>query len=262
MDGKIIIDQETLTLNETGLEEKREELAKAKVIEESAFNSRSYSYRRKKEPSKQWTKDETLKFYKCLMNLGTDFSMIQQYFPCRTRAQIKRKYKTEEKKNPQLINGALTNTTHYDSVLLENMFQEDEPEVIEVIKNQADSEVSAQLPTRKRRHKNVVRSECGRMSVCAYMIEEEIVLKKKRKTSKKITTASSVKNEIITLQAVKNKKRKRAPSITEINEKKETLSPELCEGKKEPPPKVRSLQDFHYEYEENITKYEEDSNSE
>jgi len=70
-------------------------LAKSKVIEESAYHSRSYSYKRKKETSKQWSKDETLKFYKCLMNFGTDFSMIQQYCPNRTRAQIKRKYKTE-----------------------------------------------------------------------------------------------------------------------------------------------------------------------
>lgn len=238
-------------------------MAKAKVIEESAFNSRSYSYRRKKEPSKQWTKDETLKFYKCLMNLGTDFSMIQQYFPGRTRAQIKRKYKTEEKKNPQLINGALTNTTHYDSVLLENMFQEDEPEVIEVTKDKANSEDSTQPLTRKRRHKNVTRSECNsRMSVCAYMMEEEIVLKNKRKIPSKIRTASSVKKEMIALQAVKEKKRKRAPLKTEINAKIEALSPMVCEKKEEPMPKVRRLQDFHNEYEENITKYEGDSNSE
>jgi len=257
IDGKIIIDQETLTLNETGLEEKREELAKAKVIEESAFHSRSYSYKRKKEPSKQWTKDETLKFYKCLMNLGTDFSMIEQYFPGRTRAQIKRKYKTEEKKNPQLINGALTNTTHYDSVLIENMFQEDEPEVIEESKIiNADSNVSIQqLTTHKRLHKDTTRSECGRMSVCAYMMKEEIVQKKKRKPPCNILTANEIKEGILALQSIKDKK------TTEIKTKTETT---LTNVKKQNDsiPKVRRLQDFHEEFEENINKYEEDSNSE
>lgn len=227
-------------------------MAKAKVIEESAFNSRSYSYRRKKEPSKQWTKDETLKFYKCLMNLGTDFSMVQQYFPGRTRAQIKRKYKTEEKKNPQLIIGALTNTTHYNSVLIENMFQEDKPKVEET-KVVAESEPAG---TRKQR-KKVVRSDCSRMSVCAYMMEEEIVLKNKRKLPVNMPTASDLKQEVLALQSIKERKKIYTLSSTDIqhDSKKESL-----DGKKEP--KVRRLQDFHEEYEENITKYEDNSNSE
>lgn len=255
-DGKIIIDQETLTLNETGLEEKREELAKAKVIEESAFNSRSYSYKRKREPSKQWTKDETLKFYKCLMNLGTDFSMIQQYFPGRTRAQIKRKYKTEEKKNPQLINGALTNTTHYDSVLIENMFQEDKLKVEEA-KVVAESEsTSAQTATRKQR-KKVVRSDCSRISVCAYMMEEEIVLKNKRKLPINMSTAINLKQEVLALQSIKEKKKNYTLSSTDIQHDSDEESPD-----KKIEPKVRRLQDFHEEYEETITKYEDNSNSE
>lgn len=253
-DGKIIIDQETLTLNETGLEEKREELAKSKVIEESAFHSRSYSYKRKKEHSKQWTKDETLKFYKCLMNFGTDFSMIGQYFPCRTRAQIKRKYKTEEKKNPELINGALSNTTHYDSTCIENMLQDDKPQVIENAKVSSRPSVS-----RKRRHKDITRSDCSRMSVCAYMMEEEITLRNKRKLPSKVSTASNLKEEVLALQSIKGKKKKSTRSKTEINIENES---KVIEKKEKPVLKVRRLQDFHDEYEENITKYEKDSNSE
>jgi transcription factor TFIIIB component B'' len=216
IDGKIIIDQETLTLNETGLEEKREELAKSKVIEESAFHLRSYSYKRKQEPSKQWTKSETLKFYKCLMNLGTDFSMIQQYFPCRTRAQIKRKYKTEEKKNPQLINGALTNSIHYDGLLIENMFQEDEPEPIEEIKVHEHVETNSKPIHRKRRHKNVTRTECKRISVCAYMMEEERELRNKNKLSGKNSSASEIKEDILALQSIKNKKQNIKELVTDL----------------------------------------------
>jgi len=247
-DGKIIIDQETLTLNETGLEEKREELAKAKVIEESAFHSRSYSYKRKKEPSKQWTKYETLRFYKCLMNLGTDFSMIGQYFPCRTRAQIKRKYKTEEKKNPHLINGALTNATHYNGVLIENMFQEDEDEPKEEIIETNDlvkSEVG------RRRHKDIVRSDCGKISLCGFMLKEEVALKNKRKYQNNSATASNVKGEVEALKTIKVKAVSKKKKLIKVNELKD-----------EHVTKVRKLQDFHEEYEENITKYEKDSNSE
>lgn len=254
-------------------------MAKSKVIEESAFNSRKYSYKRKKAPSKQWTKDETLKFYRCLMNLGTDFSMVVQYFPGRTRAQIKRKYKTEEKKNPELIHGALTNSTHYDSVLMENMFQEDEPI------NEVTAEVSTQPKTRKRPHKDIKRSECRKISVCAYMMEEEIELKNKREVPNKIITASNLKDKVLGLQAIKDKKKnskKSKPvkmtdtevngtivksvkgktkngrqSNNDINAKSETDENEI-----KPLFKVRKLQDFHEEYEENISKYEVDSNSE
>ncbi|XP_025203574.1 transcription factor TFIIIB component B'' homolog [Melanaphis sacchari] len=260
IDGKIIIDQETLTLNETGLEEKREELAKSKVIEESAYHSRSYSYKRKKEASKQWSKDETLKFYKCLMNFGTDFSMIQQYYPNRTRAQIKRKYKTEEKKNLQLVNGALTNTTHFDSASIEDMLENDKVEVeVKKLDTNADSEACTKN-TDRRRHKEVIRSDCSRLSVCAYMLEEEIVLKNKRKRPTEIVTAKKLKKELANMPSIKNKKKNHTLSSTQIDTSKDRGKHNIDENKDEIP-KVRTLQDFHEEYQESITKYE-DSNSE
>lgn len=213
------------------------------------------------------------------MNLGTDFSMVVQYFPGRTRAQIKRKYKTEEKKNPELIHGALTNSTHYDSVLMENMFQEDEP------KDEVTTEVSTQPKPRKRPHKDVKRSECRKISVCAYMMEEEIELKNKRKVPNKITTASNLKDKVLGLQAIKDKKKnskKAKPvKITKTEDDRKivqsikgktkngrqpntniNVKSDVDENEIRPLLKVRKLQDFHEEYEENISKYEVDSNSE
>ncbi|XP_015377570.1 PREDICTED: transcription factor TFIIIB component B'' homolog [Diuraphis noxia] len=260
IDGKIIIDQETLTLNETGLEEKREELAKSKVIEESPYHSRSYSYKRKKEASKQWSKDETLKFYKCLMNFGTDFSMIQQYCPNRTRAQIKRKYKTEEKKNLQLVNVALTNTTHFDSASIEDMLENDniEVKVVEKLNKTADPVVNNKNIDR-RRHKDVVRSDCRKISMCAYMLEEEIVIKNKRKRPNEIITAKELKKELADMSSLKIKKKTHTLSSVEAGTNKESLKHSSDENNLNP--KVRTLQDFHEEYQECITKYEE-SNSE
>lgn len=249
-------------MNETGLEEKREELAKSKVIEESAFHSRSYSYKRKKEASKQWSKDETLKFYKCLMNFGTDFSMIQQYYPNRTRAQIKRKYKTEERKNLDLVNGALTNTTHFDSDRIEHMFDEDKTEVKEVDKS-ANSEASDKI-TSRRRHKDVLRSDCSKISVCAYMMEEEIVLKNKRKRPSAAITAKNLKSELSSMPRVKNKKKNHTLSSAEVDTSNESLvinNDDINEKITKVIRSVRTLQDFHEEYQESITKYEE-SNSE
>lgn len=190
------------------------------------------------------------------MNLGTDFSMIEQYFPGRTRTQIKRKYKTEEKKNPQLINSALTHTTHFDSELIERMIVDDKPE--EDLNNE-DSNVSTKTKatSRKRRHKDVKRSECSRMSVCAYMMEEEIVLKNKKiKQPTKVPTASNLKKKVLSLQSIKDKKNTEDEKST-----KETVLPKI-EDQNKTTPKVRTLQDFQDEYEETITKYEDNSNSE
>jgi len=231
-------------------------LAKSKVIEESAYHSRSYSYKRKKEASKQWSKDETLKFYKCLMNFGTDFSMIQQYCPNRTRAQIKRKYKTEEKKNLQLVNGALTNSTHFDSASIEDMLENDNigVKIVEKLDKTADTEISNKNIDR-RRHKDVIRSDCSKISKCAYMLEEEIVIKNKRKHPTEIFSAKQLKKELVDMPSLKSKKKKHTLSSSEIGTKKESLKHDSDENNENP--KVRTLQDFHEEYQECITKYEE-----
>lgn len=193
------------------------------------------------------------------MNLGTDFSMIEQYFPGRTRAQIKRKYKNEEKKNPQLVNGALTNITHYDSSFIENMFEEPKPEIVEKSETNVDviSEADVKPTPRKRRRK-----DCKRMSVCAYMMEEEHVLKNERKPSGKILTASHLKEEVLALQSFQKKRKTKLESELNAIEESEctNLSTDVKE-KIEKSSKVRKLQDFIQEYEETIAKYEEDSNS-
>lgn len=196
------------------------------------------------------------------MNFGTDFSMIQQYYPNRTRAQIKRKYKTEEKKNLQLVNGALTNTTHFDSASIEDMLENDKNEEEEKKKldKNANSETCTKTTDRRRRHKEVIRSDCSRLSVCAYMLEEEIVLKNKRKHATEIVTAKKLKKELTNIPSIKNKKKNHTLSSTQIGTGKDRLKHDTDENKDEIP-KVRTLQDFHEEYQESITKYEE-SNSE
>ena len=50
---------------------------------------------------------ETAKFYKALSMIGTDFSMIQRLFSYRTRDELKRKFKREEKLNQALIDKIL-----------------------------------------------------------------------------------------------------------------------------------------------------------
>ncbi|SCV00911.1 LAME_0G12794g1_1 [Lachancea meyersii CBS 8951] len=68
------------------------------------FNSATYGRQQYTDP---WTIDELLRFYKALSMWGTDFNLIAQMFPYRTRRQIKAKFVNEEKKNPAMIELAL-----------------------------------------------------------------------------------------------------------------------------------------------------------
>ncbi|XP_059433730.1 uncharacterized protein LOC132166893 isoform X2 [Corylus avellana] len=61
-----------------------------------------------KTPSTRWSKQDTELFYEVVRQFGTDFSMIQQLFPSRTRHQVKLKFKKEERQYPLRLSEALT----------------------------------------------------------------------------------------------------------------------------------------------------------
>ncbi|KAL9259966.1 Transcription factor TFIIIB component B''-like protein [Drosera capensis] len=70
------------------------------------YNYHSYMQR---TPSTRWSMQDTELFYQAVSQFGSDFSMIQQLFPDRTRHQIKLKYKKEERQHPMRLFDALTN---------------------------------------------------------------------------------------------------------------------------------------------------------
>ncbi|TVT96993.1 hypothetical protein EJB05_57777, partial [Eragrostis curvula] len=65
-----------------------------------------HSYMNRQTRSK-WSKSETDLFYQGLRQFGSDFAMIQQLFPDKTRHHVRQKFKAEEKKNPMLIHDAI-----------------------------------------------------------------------------------------------------------------------------------------------------------
>ena len=62
---------------------------------------------------------ETARFYKALSTVGTDFSIMQQLFPQRSRLDLKKKFKKEERKNPHLVERAMTDTMQYDLTIFD-----------------------------------------------------------------------------------------------------------------------------------------------
>ncbi|CAI5755675.1 unnamed protein product [Candida verbasci] len=68
------------------------------------ITSTTYS---KRIHSERWQPEELIKFYQALSMFGTDFSLISQLFPYRTRKQVKSKFTLEEKKFPEVVELAL-----------------------------------------------------------------------------------------------------------------------------------------------------------
>ncbi|XP_038707911.1 transcription factor TFIIIB component B'' homolog isoform X2 [Tripterygium wilfordii] len=82
------------------------------------FNHQSYM---NKTPRARWSKQDTELFYEAVRQFGTDFSMIQQLFPGRTRHQVKLKYKKEERQHPLMLSEAVTSRgkdhSHFQKVI-------------------------------------------------------------------------------------------------------------------------------------------------
>lgn len=57
---------------------------------------------------------ETARFYRALSMLGTNFSLMERLFPNRPRVELKRKFKNEEKTNPQLVDKIISNQIPFD----------------------------------------------------------------------------------------------------------------------------------------------------
>jgi len=102
INGKIVIRESSLVVNNdpTGDEEYEE-------VTEGIHATATYSSFLKRRKSIVWGFEETRIFYNCLRQCGTEFSMMQAFFPGRTRKQLKKKFYREEKEHPELVKQAL-----------------------------------------------------------------------------------------------------------------------------------------------------------
>jgi len=120
VNGEIVEDEETLQIDRRA--QAQAEIAMQAPVEEedelTRFHNRAtYMNDRKrdekdrvpmwKSKSDPWSEDETDRFYDALKNWGTDFMIISQLFPPKTRAQIKKKFNREERLDAERVNAAL-----------------------------------------------------------------------------------------------------------------------------------------------------------
>ena len=81
--------------------------AEYEEVEEGALPTSRYSSYSSKKPSRAWGIEETRLFYQALRQCGTEFSMMQTFFPHRTRRELKLKFRREEAAHPELVKNTL-----------------------------------------------------------------------------------------------------------------------------------------------------------
>eukprot|EP00818_Percolomonas_sp_WS_P005066 CAMPEP_0117437910 /NCGR_PEP_ID=MMETSP0759-20121206/1775_1 /TAXON_ID=63605 /ORGANISM="Percolomonas cosmopolitus, Strain WS" /LENGTH=702 /DNA_ID=CAMNT_0005229573 /DNA_START=237 /DNA_END=2341 /DNA_ORIENTATION=- len=84
---------------------------------EETFGDRTYVNQitfARRAPTKRWSKEEVQQLFEALQMFGTDFALISRFFPTRNRREIKNKFSSEEKKDPENINFLLNNKKSID----------------------------------------------------------------------------------------------------------------------------------------------------
>ncbi|XP_076292139.1 uncharacterized protein LOC143214684 [Lasioglossum baleicum] len=158
-DGQLIIDEQSLVIEQSNAKKNREILAKEAIVDDDTGGG----FYKKRQKSKEWPKWETLKFYRALNTVGTDFLLMQSLFPNRTRQEIKIKFKKEEKINRNLIEKALEYHQEFDIELLEKSLaslenSEKEDSNTQEKRQQKESKEKIKKVDRKRRARMVATS--------------------------------------------------------------------------------------------------------
>lgn len=128
--GEIILDETSLQLETTEQKKAKDLLHQTPVIFENSKTSTNYGTWSKKRRHSDWSEKETIKFYRALSVVGSDFSMMESIFKSkRTRQELKLKFKKEEKLNNKIIDKCLKERGMYTD--LDDLMEDSEDDVEE-----------------------------------------------------------------------------------------------------------------------------------
>lgn len=117
VDGKVVLDEDSMHATISP----QEYLTDMTVVNESHRRLTSATFAKRRVVSNRWSKGETDLFYEALGMCGTDFSMIETLLSHRSRAQIKGKYKIEERSDALRLAHTLATPKPYDSTFPERV---------------------------------------------------------------------------------------------------------------------------------------------
>jgi len=109
VDGKMMLDEESLYVG--GIDD---DMVPRELVNE-VYRSQDYrQFMGKRAAPSKWSNIELRQLYRLLGQYGLDFQFISTFFPNKTRAQVKARYKKEEKERPRMITLALKNNLDVD----------------------------------------------------------------------------------------------------------------------------------------------------
>jgi transcription factor TFIIIB component B'' len=201
--GEMVLDESSLVIENEQQKQNRILLANNTVVYDDDF-SEKYGIYKRQQRTKEWDQEETVKFYRCLNTVGTDFSMMLNLFPNRTRRDLKLKFKKEEKNNPHLVDKALLKHNVFDLDELQRDLDQEEAEKRKKMEESSKSEVKEHLKRKilKNQEAKLKAEERSRSKIekilndgdLAFKIAEEnqlkenVDMKKKRKYTRKSKT--------------------------------------------------------------------------
>ncbi|XP_072942809.1 uncharacterized protein Bdp1 [Epargyreus clarus] len=130
--GEIILDKSSLVIKQT--DAKRDV---STVVREGSWLTGPGRYYRAARTA-EWKACETVRFYRALAAIGTDFSLMAPLFPDRTRRELKLKFKKEEKINGNQVDKALRAGNSWDPNRLKEQFQCEREEAAKKAKKDAE----------------------------------------------------------------------------------------------------------------------------
>ncbi|XP_023022479.2 transcription factor TFIIIB component B'' homolog Bdp1 isoform X1 [Leptinotarsa decemlineata] len=135
--GEIVLDEKSLVIENKEVKRQKEEMQKTKILDGDL--DYGYGIYKKHKRSKNWTHEETVRFYKALNIIGTDFTLMCELFPNRSRRELKMKFKKEERTNKMLLNRAVMQPCSFEFDELKNEAATEERQMEEMKKLREDA---------------------------------------------------------------------------------------------------------------------------
>ncbi|CAH2042319.1 unnamed protein product, partial [Iphiclides podalirius] len=184
VNGEIILDETSLVIKQTDKGRKV-----SSMVREGAWAAGGGKYKRRPRTA-DWADAETVRFYRALAAIGTDFTLMAQLFPDRTRKDLKLKFKKEERVNCAQVDKALRSATEWDAARLQHEFSDERAEAKR--RAQLERELLAERKRAERERMQAAREMRVRNSKGAKAIESSMVRGVGKMRTNEVTTADEI----------------------------------------------------------------------
>ncbi|CAK1552903.1 unnamed protein product [Leptosia nina] len=204
--GEIVLDESSLVIQQT------QNQKISSVVREGAWMPCQGKYKRAPRTA-DWTGPETVRFYRALAAIGTDFTLMAALFPDRTRKDLKLKFKKEEKLNGEQVDKALRSKISWNAVSLKEEFAEEREAAKRKAEEEKAKEKELYLQQKKAEKERIKTYRAKSRGLKALEVSEEDDVKQKENTG--------TVNELLKRTANAYKK---VPPVNLTNNKSEQIS--------------------------------------